>query len=104
MARFEMQVLYAKVNVWTHDNYTETFSYVCFVKDQEDVSEIRSKVAEVINDEIQISEDEVLFGSADVELSNPLNHLVINFKNNDFKTEDVEKMMDLILTPEGTMH
>lgn len=103
MARFQMSVLYAKQKN-DHETYSEEFDYTCFVKDKNNIPEIQKVVSEIVDSEIDESEDQVLFGSATVEISST-EVMVMNFKNDDFDSDKLDDIMDLIMSaPEEIIH
>ena len=78
MARFEMILSIAKRSS-ERELYTEETKYVCFCENLKDLSEITDTANEVIQDELEDSEEgEVLFGSADV-IVNDLTILMLQY-------------------------
>lgn len=102
MARFQMSVVYAKQKD-SFETYSEEYDYTCFVKDKDDIPEIQQTVSEIVDQEIDSSEDEILFGSATVEIAEG-HVMVMNFKNENYNDEEMDEIMDLIIAPEETMH
>ena len=102
MARFQMSVVYAKQKDG-FETYSEEYDYTCFVKDKDDIPEIQQTVSEIVDQEIDSSEDEILFGSATVEIAEG-HVMVMNFKNENYDDEEMDEIMDLIIAPEETMH
>lgn len=102
MARFQMSVVYAKQKD-SCETYSEEYDYTCFVNDKDDIPEIQRTVSEIVDQEIDSSEDEILFGSATVEIAEG-HVMVMNFKNEHYDDEEMDEIMDLIIAPEETMH
>ena len=102
MARFQMSIVYAKRKT-SLETYSEEFDYTCFVDDRNNIPEIQKTVSEIVDHEIDNSKDEVLFGSATIEV-NKNQVMVMNFKNEDYDQDEMEEIMDLIISPEEIMH
>ena len=84
MARFEMILSIAKRSS-ERELYTEETKYVCFCENLKDLSEITDTANEVIQDELEDSEEgEVLFGSADV-IVNDLTILMLQYTNSELQ-------------------
>ena len=84
MARFEMILSIAKRSS-EKELYTEETKYVCFCKNLKDLKEITDTANEVIQDELEDSEEgEVLFGSADV-IVNDLTILMMHIQIANFQ-------------------
>jgi len=96
MARFEVNIVYAKMEEDGVSTYTEEYDYICFCSEGKSVKYIKEKISEMIEDEIASSEDEVLFGSADVIVRDKV-QLKVTFRNRDCDPEEVEELLDLIL-------
>tara|TARA_R100000697_G_scaffold66663_1_gene79336 strand:- start:125 stop:421 length:297 start_codon:yes stop_codon:yes gene_type:complete len=84
--------------------YTEETKYVCFCKNLKDLEEITGTANEVIQDELEDSEEgEVLFGSADV-IVNGLTVLMLQYTNSDLPKREVNEILDLLIEQKGAMH
>ena len=103
MARFEMVLSLAKRSS-QRELYTEETKYVCFCKNLKDLSEITDTANEVIQDEMEDSEEgEVLFGSADV-IVNDLTILMLQYTNSELPKKEIDEIIDLLTEQEGAMH
>lgn len=102
MARFELEV--SLVSQGEHDEIvSETSSFMCFCKDLSDLSEIQATTNAVVEECIELSEDEVLFGTADVMIDQKT-ILLMQFQNKN-RSEDIEDILDFILEDESpTIH
>ena len=79
-------------------------SYVCFCKNLKDLREITDTANEVIQDELEDSEEgEVLFGSADV-IVNDLTILMLQYTNSELPKKEIDEIIDLLTEQEGAMH
>jgi hypothetical protein len=76
--------------------YTDDLEYVCYCDDTYKNAHMSDATNELIQEEVNDSEDEVLFGSADVSIKDKVK-LKITFKNKDCDTEEIEDLLDLIL-------
>ena len=95
MAKFEVFLVMAKKK----DNgevYTEDLEYACYCDDTYKHVHMSDTANELIQDEVDSSEDEVLFGSADVIVRDRV-QLKVTFRNRDCDHEEVEELLDLIL-------
>ena len=101
MARFEVNIVYAKMEEDGVSTYTEEYDYICFCDEGKSVKHIKEKISEMIEDEIASSEDEVLFGLATAVID-PTSTIIVDFKNKDHK--NVEELIDFILEGERTLH
>jgi hypothetical protein len=101
MARFEVNIVYAKMEEDGVSTYTEEYDYICFCDEEKSVINIKEKISEMIEDEIANSEDEVLFGLATAVID-PTSTIIVDFKNKDHK--NVEELIDFILEGERTLH
>ena len=69
-----------------------------------DLSEITDTANEVIQDELEDSEEgEVLFGSADV-IVNDLTVLMLQYTNSELPKKEIDEILDLLTEQEGAMH
>ncbi len=103
MARFEMILSIAKRSS-ERELYTEETKYVCFCENLKDLSEITDTANEVIQDELEDSEEgEVLFGSADV-IVNDLTILMLQYTNSQLPKKEIDEIIDLLTEQEGAMH
>ena len=105
MARFEMILSIAKRSS-ERELYTEETKYVCFCKNLKDLREITDTANEVIQDELEDSEEgEVLFGSADV-IVNKSTLMMMHYKNSDIPKEEINEIVDLLIDGSGreTVH
>ena len=95
MAKFEVFLVLAK----RKDNgevYTDDLEYVCFCDDTYKHDHMSDATNELIQEEVNSSEDEVLFGSADVFVKDEVK-MKITFRSKDCTTEEVDNILDLIL-------
>ena len=95
MAKFEVFLVLAKRN----DNgevYTDDLEYVCFCDDTYKHAHMSDATNELIQDEVDASEDQVLFGSADVFVKDEVK-MKITFRSKDCTVEEVDNILDLIL-------
>ena len=101
MPRFEMHLMIAEKS----ENNFETVEYdiVCFVKDPTDMVEIESSANEIITDPLQDAENVVLFGTAVVEIRGQ-EVFNIAFQNKDANQEEVNRIIDLCILGEETIH
>ena len=103
MARLEMVLSLAKRSN-QRELYTEETKFVCFCKNLKDLSEITDTANEVIQDEVEDSEEgEVLFGSADV-IVNDLTILMLQYTNSQLPNKEIDEIIDLLTEQEGEMH
>ena len=94
MARFEMILSIAKRSS-ERELYTEETKYVCFCENLKDLSEITDTANEVIQDELEDSEEgEVLFGSADV-IVNDLTILMLQYTNSQLPKKEIDEIETL---------
>ena len=102
-----LQVLLFLVLVKRKDNseiYTDDLEYVCFCDDTYKQVHMSDATNELIQEEVNSSEDEVLFGSADVFVKDEVK-MKITFKNKHCTTEEIDDLLDLILDKtEEVMH
>ena len=103
MAKFEVFLVLAK----RKDNgevYTDDLEYVCFCDDTYKHAHMSDATNELIQEEVNSSEDEVLFGSADIFVKDEVK-MKITFKNKHCTTEEIDDLLDLILDKtEEVMH
>ena len=100
MARFEMILSIAKRKV-KEKLYTEETKYICFCKNLKDLKEITDTANEVIQDEMEDSEEgEVLFGSADV-IVNDLTILMLQYTNSQLPKKEIDEIIDLLTEQQG---
>ena len=101
MPRFEMHLMIAEKS---KDNFeTVEYDIVCFVKDPTDMVEIESSANEIITDHLQDAENVVLFGTAVVEIRGQ-EVFNIAFQNKDANQEEVNRIIDLCILGEETIH
>ena len=93
-----MTVMYAKQKANLH-TYSEEYDYTCYCSDSRNIPEIQNTVSEVVDYEILNSDDEVLFGSATIQIKKG-QVIIMNFKNEKFDDEELDDLMDLIISPE----
>ena len=75
-----------------------------FCKNLKDLSEITDTANEVIQDEVEDSEEgEVLFGSADV-IVNDLTILMLQYTNSQLPKKEIDEIIDLLTEQEGELH
>ena len=101
MAKFEISLLLTK----TKDNgefYTDKLNFICFCKDTYDEEEIDEKTDQLIKDHISDSEDQILFGSADIIVKD-VHVSTIGFQNKDCDQGLIANAIDLILGDEERM-
>ena len=101
MARFEVNIVYAKIEDDGFSTYTEEYDYICFCDEGKSIGYIKEKISEMIEDEIATSKDEVLFGLATAVLG-AKDTIIVDFKNKNH--ENLEGLIDLILEGERTIH
>ena len=101
MARFDVNIVYAKLGDDKFSTYTEEYDYVCFCDEKKSVKNVKEKISEIIEDEFTTSEDEVLFGLATAAVG-PNNTVIVDFSNKNH--ENLEDLIDLILEGERTVH
>lgn len=102
MPRFD---LYLLLTGYTPDEDIESNEYeiMCYIKVEKDLTEIQRVANEVIQDEIESSENLIIFGTAaafvkDREVLN------IGLRNKDMPEEEVEQVLELFGSYEETMH
>ena len=76
--------------------YTDDLEYVCYCDDTYKHAHMSDATNELIQEEVNESEDEVLFGSADVFIKDKVK-LKITFKDKDCNVEEIENLLNLIL-------
>ena len=95
MAKFEISLVLIKKNN-NKEIYTDNLNYVCFCEDTYDKEEINEKTDKIMSDQISESEDQILFGSAHIIVKG--NHVSsITFENKEYDTDQMEKILSLIL-------
>ena len=104
MAKFEVFLVLAK----RKDNgevYTDDLEYVCFCDDTYKHAHMSDATNELIQEEVNSSEDEVLFGSADV-IVNKSTLMMMHYKNSDIPKEEINEIVDLLIDGSGreTVH
>ena len=103
MARFEIFLILAKRKD-DDEIYTDNLEYVCFCEGSYNQDAMSKKTSNVIQGEIDESEDEVLFGSANIIIRDKVIS-AISFKNKDCDPEEIDHLLDLILEDkEEIMH
>ena len=103
MARFEIFLILAKRKD-DDEIYTDNLEYVCFCEGSYNQDAMSKKTSNVIQGEIDDSEDEVLFGSANIIIRDKV-VCAISFKNKDCDPEEIDHLLDLILEDkEEIMH
>ena len=103
MARFEVFLVLVKRKD-DGEVYTDDLEYVCYCDDTYKHAHMSDATNELIQEEVNESEDEVLFGSADVSIKDKVK-LKITFKNKDCDPEEIDHLLDLILEDkEEIMH
>ena len=78
---------------------------MCFCKEKNDIDEIENRSRNVISSYVDASENIVVFGSANIVVKNEEKEisLTLLFKNiDDFKNEEVNEILDLLLLNEET--
>ena len=102
MAKFEVFLVLAK----RKDNgevYTDDLEYVCFCDDTYKHAHMSDATNELIQEEVNSSEDEVLFGSADV-IVNDLTILMLQYTNSQLPKKEIDEIIDLLTEQQGAMH
>jgi|TARA_R110002050_G_scaffold129976_3_gene251533 hypothetical protein len=101
MPKFKMNIMIAEKD---KENF-ESFEYevMCWVKDLNDFEEVQTTANDIINQQIENTKREILFGSASVIIESE-EVMSIGFKNSNADPEDVNKILDLFELNEETIH
>ena len=102
MAKFEVFLVMAKKKD-SGEVYTEDLEYACYCDDTYKHVHMSDTANELIQDEVDSSEDEVLFGSADV-IVNDLTILMLQYTNSQLPKKEIDEIIDLLTEQEGAMH
>jgi|TARA_R110000803_G_C11712725_1_gene287150 hypothetical protein len=101
MPRFEMNLMITEKS----GERVETIEYeiVCFVNNPADFNEVESSANLVINDHLEGAKNIVLFGTAVVEIKGK-EVFNISFRNKDADQDEINSIINLCVTGEGTIH
>ena len=101
MPRFEMHLTYTEMN----DDLVETSSFemVCWVNNPHNFEELQDAANSVIEDHLEEAEHIVLFGEARI-IVNGEPVMSICFRNKNANSEDIEGVIDLLLSTGETIH
>lgn len=102
MARFELEL-----SIIVRDDQgqisNETSTFMCFCNNLRDLLEIKETANKVVEDAIDFTEGEVLFGTAEAVIDEKT-VLLLQFKDKE-QGEDIDQILDLILESDGqTIH
>ena len=79
------------------------YKVICWVKNPNDLAEVQTTANDIINQQIENTKREILFGSASVIIESE-EVMSIGFKNSNADPEDVNKILDLFELNEETIH
>ena len=102
MARFEVFLVLVKRKD-DGEVYTDDLEYVCYCDDTYKHAHMSDATNELIQEEVNESEDEVLFGSADVIINN-LTVLMLQYTNSELPRDEMDEIIDLLTEPQGAIH
>ena len=102
MPRFEMYLLIAELS---DDNeiITREYEMICYVKSTEDTKSIEASANKVIQSHVSDAEHTVAFGTALISIKGE-EIMNIGFRNTELEYEDVNNVIDLFMSDEGTVH
>tara|TARA_R100000951_G_scaffold16512_1_gene12992 strand:+ start:7307 stop:7612 length:306 start_codon:yes stop_codon:yes gene_type:complete len=101
MPRFEMQLMYTE----TQDGLVETseFEMICWVKDSSDLEAVQDAANSVIEDHLDEAKNIILFGEARIFVGgSPV--MSIGFRNKNADSDEIESVIDLLLSEEEQIH
>ena len=101
MPRFEMYLFMVETDEGKIKS-TES-EVICWVKNSNDMAEIQSVANKVIHENIEQSEQTIMFGSASIMIRGE-EVMNLGFKNNDLDPDEVNSVIDLITAEEETVH
>ena len=102
MAKFEVFLVLVKRKD-DGEVYTDDLEYVCYCDDIYKHAHMSDATNELIQEEVNDSEDEVLFGSADVIINN-LTVLMLQYTNSELPRDEMDEIIDLLTEPQGAIH
>jgi len=102
MAKFEVFLVLVKRKD-DGEVYTYDLEYVCYCDDTYKHAHMSDATNELIQEEVNESEDEVLFGSADVIINN-LTVLMLQYTNSELPRDEMDEIIDLLTEPQGAIH
>tara|TARA_R110000824_G_scaffold41699_1_gene123829 strand:- start:87 stop:392 length:306 start_codon:yes stop_codon:yes gene_type:complete len=101
MPRFEMYLFIVE----TDDGQVQSSEaeVICWVRDSNDMKEIRDAADKVVSDKIESSERVIMFGTATIKVKGE-DVMDLSFRNNDLDENEVDRVIDLLSTEEGVVH
>ena len=101
MPRFEMYLFIVE----TDDGQVQSSEaeVICWVRDSNDMQEIRDAADKVVSDKIESSERVIMFGTATIKVKGE-DIMDLSFRNNDLDENEVDRVIDLLSTEEGGGH
>ena len=101
MPRFEMYLFIVESDGGRIES-TEA-EVICWVKNSNDIDEIKDVANKVIAEKIKTSERVIMFGTAMVKVRGE-DIMDLGFRNNDLDPDEVNSVISLITAEEGSIH